>query len=115
MSQINYESGARSPGADYLAAIASSGADVQYIVTGIRSAQALSPDESLLLDRYRASPRELRDAALRVLLGGDGPTTSKARKIKQTVSGNANQVVGVNQGVVNDGDRSSGTRGKRRG
>ncbi len=32
---------------------------------------SLSPDEQMLLDRYRASPQPLRDAALRVLLGGE--------------------------------------------
>ena len=35
-AQINYESGERSPDATYLAAIAAAGADVQYIVTGVR-------------------------------------------------------------------------------
>jgi len=36
-AQINYESGRRVPSADYLAAIAALGVDIQYIVTGIRS------------------------------------------------------------------------------
>jgi transcriptional regulator with XRE-family HTH domain len=69
-TQINYESGERSPDAAYLAAIAAAGADAQYIVTGIRSEMALAPEERLMLDRYRASSKALRDAALRVLLGG---------------------------------------------
>lgn len=38
-SQVNYESGERSPNAEYLQAIAAAGADVQYILTGIRSQQ----------------------------------------------------------------------------
>ncbi|HGM7876730.1 TPA: helix-turn-helix domain-containing protein [Pseudomonas aeruginosa] len=33
-AQIKYEKGMRIPGADYLAAIAKAGADVQYIITG---------------------------------------------------------------------------------
>ncbi|BBL69713.1 helix-turn-helix domain-containing protein [Methylogaea oryzae] len=37
-AQINYEAGKRSPDADYLAAIAAAGADVQYILTGRRVA-----------------------------------------------------------------------------
>lgn len=66
-SQIDYEKDFTQPKAGYLAAIAQQGADVQYIVTGERSAQAMSDDERLLLDRYRASLVELRKAALRVL------------------------------------------------
>lgn len=37
MSQHNYESGVRAPDSNYLAAIAAAGADVGYIVTGVRS------------------------------------------------------------------------------
>lgn len=40
-AQINYESGERSPDADYLTAIAAAGADVQYIVTGVRRGDGL--------------------------------------------------------------------------
>ena len=35
-SQVNYESGARSPNVDYWQAIAKTGADVNYILTGVR-------------------------------------------------------------------------------
>ncbi len=35
-SQVNYESGERSPNVDYLQAITSAGVDVQYIITGVR-------------------------------------------------------------------------------
>jgi transcriptional regulator with XRE-family HTH domain len=69
----NYLEGKRPPDADFLAAIAAAGADVQYILTGVRSSAVLAPDEQLLLDRYRISPKELKDAALRVLLLGDPP------------------------------------------
>ncbi len=37
-TQSNYEKGERAPDAIYLAAIADAGADVQYILTGVRSA-----------------------------------------------------------------------------
>lgn len=36
-SQVNYESGERSPNVDYWQSIAAAGADVQYILTGVRS------------------------------------------------------------------------------
>lgn len=70
-SQFNYESGERYPDAVYLQAIAAIGADVAYVVTGERDGPPpLKAEERVLLDRYRASPPALRDAALRVLLGG---------------------------------------------
>lgn len=44
-SQFNYETGERSPDAQYLAAISAAGADIGYIVTGIRHASgALNKD-----------------------------------------------------------------------
>jgi len=72
-SQIDWEKGKSFPNAKFLAAIAAVGADVQYILTGVSSSAALTLDEQLLLDRYRISPKELKDAALRVLLLGDPP------------------------------------------
>lgn len=37
-AQINYESGDRNPDADYLARVAEHGADVLYVLTGVRAA-----------------------------------------------------------------------------
>ncbi len=58
-----YEDGSRVPDAEFLAAIAAAGADVQYILTGIRTANAvtepanhyapLNQRERDLLDNYR--------------------------------------------------------------
>lgn len=53
-TQYNYEAGERAPDGGFLAAIAAAGADVQYILTGIRSSAALAPDEQALLAGYRA-------------------------------------------------------------
>ena len=39
----NYEEGLRSPDANFLAAISESGADVQYILTGIRASESALP------------------------------------------------------------------------
>lgn len=75
----------------------------------------LSDDERLMLERYRASPRDLRDAALRVLLGGGDPPSPKNKKVKQTVSGTANQVVGINQGGVSHGEARGRSGSKRKG
>lgn len=64
-AQINYEADERQPDASYLAAMASVGVDVIYVLTGQRSfvpPPALKPDEAALLDNYRNSPKEARDA-----------------------------------------------------
>jgi transcriptional regulator with XRE-family HTH domain len=54
---IDYEKGATSPDAKFLAAIAAAGADVQYILTGTRTPSQttgpLTPREAALLDNYR--------------------------------------------------------------
>jgi transcriptional regulator with XRE-family HTH domain len=39
-SQVNYETGKRAPDSDYLVAVARIGVDVQYVLTGVRSANA---------------------------------------------------------------------------
>lgn len=55
-TMIDYEKGISSPDAKFLAAIAAVGADVQYILTGIRTTPAqtdLNPREIALLDNYR--------------------------------------------------------------
>ncbi|WP_247536943.1 helix-turn-helix domain-containing protein (plasmid) [Ralstonia syzygii subsp. celebesensis] len=56
------------------------GADPGWILTGegdSPDASTLTPEEQLLLSRYRSSPAELRDAALRVLLGGGNEKPKK--------------------------------------
>ncbi|MBV1788729.1 helix-turn-helix domain-containing protein [Marinobacterium sp. D7] len=55
-AQHNYEKGARQPDIGYLAAIAAAGADIQYIITGIRSEISYptpSSAELQLVDHYR--------------------------------------------------------------
>lgn len=65
-TQFNYETGERAPDGAYLAAIASVGADVLYILTGQRGgaspAPALKPDEAALLDNYRHCSAEGKNA-----------------------------------------------------
>lgn len=51
---IHYEKSERSPDANFLAAIATAGADVLYILTGQRiEGTASDPAEQVLLDSYR--------------------------------------------------------------
>lgn len=95
-TQMLYEAGERFPDAAYLAAIAKAGADVRYIITGEcegSAPESLSSEERYLLDRYRNSPSALRDAALRVLIGGDAGGSRKIQK--QT-----NVSVGTNHGQM---------------
>lgn len=69
-TQFNYESNARRPDADYLAALAAAGVDVLYVLTGQRvhaPPPALSREETALLDNYRHADDEGREAARRVL------------------------------------------------
>ncbi|GBG03922.1 transcriptional regulator [Azospira sp. I13] len=76
-SQGNYESGERSPDSAYLEGIAAIGADIQYIVTGIRSDVALTPDERELLSLFRAASLAVKAAAIGALKGGSGGMSSQ--------------------------------------
>jgi len=58
-TQINYEKGAGSPDAKYLAAVASLGIDILYVVTGIatpRVVEKYTAAEDQLVNQYRALP-----------------------------------------------------------
>lgn len=92
-TQFNYETGERSPDANYLLAIGAAGADVQYIVMGMRSAQALSRDEIELLEAFRAAPLVVKGAVIGALQGGNEKSAAE-KKQKQVVRGSANQVAG---------------------
>lgn len=88
-TQMLYEAGERFPDAAYLAAVAQVGADVQYVITGIRSEMALTPDERQLLALYRAAPLTGKMAAVGALqgvIGAAAPTTTK-QVFHGTVSG----------------------------
>ena len=89
-AQLKYEKGERFPGADYLEAVAKVGADVQYIVTGVRCPGALSDDESELVARFRKAPLALRAATLAGLAAG---AASASKGGKQVFHGNVGQVV----------------------
>jgi transcriptional regulator with XRE-family HTH domain len=68
-SQALYEKGEQSPSAAYIAAISTSGADVLYILTGMRNENtAFSPTELAYLRNCRALPTpEAKDAGLQML------------------------------------------------
>ena len=72
-SQIAWEKESAFPNAAVRAAWAAQGADVLYILTGERSATALSPEEQTLLAYYRDAPAAVRRAAMGALVGGAQP------------------------------------------
>lgn len=89
-TQINYEKGERFPDAAYLAAVASVGVDVLYVVTGKRDGGAsLSPSENELLTRLRQGSPALRGYLQEVGQGSasGGNTVTIGGDVGQQVNG----------------------------
>jgi transcriptional regulator with XRE-family HTH domain len=86
LAQFNYESGKRSPDADYLAAIAKIGVDVLYLITGQRMATTLDDEERVLVNYYRAAPEPIKKAAMGVLL-----STQTVGNVQMNQGGNNTQ------------------------
>jgi len=95
-SQRNYESGERFPDSNYLEALARIGVDVLYILTGRREAEALSTEEKLLIERYRAADEATRYRILSSLLEGKpaAQAATDSNQVTQVVTGMAGQVAG---------------------
>lgn len=89
-AQLKYEKGDRSPDAAYLERVAAIGVDVRYVITGERSAQLLTADESELVSLFRAAPLAVKAAAIGALQGGSGRPTG------MVVTGNNNRSAGGN-------------------
>lgn len=108
-SQSIYEKGEGLPSGAYLVAVAAAGLDVQYVLTGARSSAALTPDERLLVTRYRTSPGVIQDAVLRMLLG-DGSATAKptlAGMFGNSAGRDANVTVKGNNNFLSNSDNHS--------
>lgn len=91
LAQLKYEKGERFPGADYLAAVAKLGADVQYIVTGVRGAAALTEEEEQLVTLFRKAPLAVKASTLAGLAAGAQGQPKEKRK--QAFHGSVGQVV----------------------
>lgn len=68
-SQFNYEKGDRSPDAEYLAAVAAVGVDIQYVVTGKHvpaESGSITADEFDVLRFLRLMPEEDRKVVMRM-------------------------------------------------
>ncbi len=91
-AQMNYESGARTPDAIYLAALARHGIDVSYIVTGDAQSARLTTDETLLLQAYRGLGPAEKTAALGAVVGiqqsAGGSVQNFHKPVGQVAGGN---------------------------
>lgn len=69
LAQSNYESGKRSPDADYLQKAHQAGVDVGYLVTGQQTAfTQLDENERQLIEKLRQLSDEQKSAVMRFLL-----------------------------------------------
>lgn len=98
---IHYEKGERSPDASLLAAIATAGADVLYILTGQRSesgsAPSLSPKEQVVIDLFRKASEEKQNTVLGALLGASLDPRG-VREVNMTNSAQGGIQIGVQLG-----------------
>lgn len=86
------------------------GVDPGWVLTGAGAAPTidqLTPEEQLLLSRFRDSPRPIQDAALRVLLLGEEKKEQTKKRERDTTKqlflgsvGDVNNVKGKNRKVV---------------
>lgn len=77
-AQSNYEKGDRNPDAAYLAAIATAGVDVLYIITGNRmpaAAESLAPRSAALVNNFENMADEDKRAIERLAAAVQKPDT----------------------------------------
>lgn len=100
LAQLKYEQNESSPSGTYFAAIAKMGADVQYIITGMRATAALSSDENELVRLFRAAPFAVKASTMAGLAAG-GASASKetVKQVNVTASAAGSQAAGRN--IVN--------------
>lgn len=86
---IDWQKDVSSPPAARLAALASAGLDVQYVVTGVRSAP-MGGEEALLLDGFRKMDSETKRRTLAMVYGGTPPAAKQIFNgpVGQSVKGN---------------------------
>ncbi|MDF7669863.1 helix-turn-helix transcriptional regulator [Orbaceae bacterium ESL0721] len=85
-----YERGIAIPGGEILAALASAGINVQFILTGERQSEIfLSKEEKELIELYRVAPLAIKAATLGALTAG----TAQQTGVKQIIHGNNHGLV----------------------
>jgi len=91
-AQGKYESGERTPRADYLAALATRGVDALYVLSGVRTPaplESLTADETGLLGAFRRLPAADKAAMWHLMgrlvnEGGGFDVTCQSRHERQT-------------------------------
>lgn len=84
---VDWEKGVSAPNGFQLSALACIGIDVQYIITGQRSANLLPQDEALILEKYRQADPVTKNKMLMLLLGHNDATSSVVNQTSHTGSG----------------------------
>lgn len=74
-----YEGNEIEPGGIFLALIADEGVDVQYVITGNRSSNALAPEEQRLLDGFRGLDKATKRRTLAFVCSESGPVAIQKR------------------------------------
>ncbi|MBX9347154.1 helix-turn-helix domain-containing protein [Chromobacterium vaccinii] len=110
-AQLKYEKGERFPDAAYLESVAKVGTDIQFVITGTRSAQALSNDEQELLSLFRAASLEVKATIVAGLKGGNQPTSGS--KISVGGSFHGQVVEGDVTNTVTGGMHIGGKNGEK--
>ncbi|MFZ6875395.1 helix-turn-helix domain-containing protein [Undibacterium sp. Di27W] len=94
-AQMNYESGERSPDADYLSALLKAGVDVMYVLTGIKAAAGLQGSENDLLSGFRKLDQRFKEVVVTLVSGlAQEPVISAPTN---NIKGNVGQVIHGNQ------------------
>lgn len=99
-SQFNYETDARRPDADYLAAATSVGVDVLYVLTGQRAGSVkptLTADEEELLALFRAAPLAVKAAAIGALSATPAAAKPRAKAQPRSTTAKASSGSSVTQ------------------
>lgn len=96
-TQMLYEGGERYPDAHYMAAIAAAGADVLYILTGVRDyvpPPQLSPDERVVIDGYRLLDARGKAGVMALISGmSPSPSPGPGKGPRQVFHGDVGQVI----------------------
>lgn len=104
-SQFNYEDDERRADAAYLAAVAAAGVDVRYVITGLREGPApvaLTAEEQVLVDGFRALDGPTRKRMMAFLYSGDAPRPAQSQSQTQHVTSHGGQVTQSGQ-IINHG------------
>ena len=114
-TQFNYETNVRRPDADYLAALATAGADVLYVLTGqysagVKPAPAQTPEEKVLLEYFREASAIARRAAMGALIGASAP----AGQVMQNLSGGSHNTMIGSVGGAYHPPSASGKTSRRK-